>query len=218
MPLRPGKSREIVSSNIKELVKSGMKPKRAIAASLAEARRHKMAEGGEVEMEGSPEDLHEESAMREQAQGSHDSAHDEGEAGEPIYPIQSDAEGLSMSVQDVEELMSALQSKKYAANQNSHDFNPDDPMGGQKMSRGGQIEDKDAMHASVGGKPDLDFIDDGDGESMSVEAASKGHGGPDEHSLNPDAGAVMPSGLSEEAHRALLAKKKARRYGQFNPR
>lgn len=50
MPLQPGHSQEVVSSNIKELVRSGKKPKQAIAIALTEARKHKrMAGGGIVE-------------------------------------------------------------------------------------------------------------------------------------------------------------------------
>lgn len=49
MPLMRGHSSHIVSSNIKELINSGRKPKQAIAISLANARKYKkMAEGGDV--------------------------------------------------------------------------------------------------------------------------------------------------------------------------
>ena len=40
MPLQPGKSREVVSSNIREMVHSGYPQKQAVAASLSNARRH----------------------------------------------------------------------------------------------------------------------------------------------------------------------------------
>jgi len=173
MPLKNGHSREVVSDNIKELVKSGRKPKQAIAIALANARKSKkMAEGGEVEMEGSPADRAEESALQSQARGSVDSRGDSGEAGEPIYPIQDDNEGLSYNVMDAEAMAKGLQARRTKANDNTHDFDPDDSVAGKKMARGGQIEDKDALHASHGGKPDLDFINDGDGEPMSVEGMS----------------------------------------------
>lgn len=49
MPLQKGHSQDVISSNIKELVKSGKKHKEAIAAALAMARKSKkMAEGGMV--------------------------------------------------------------------------------------------------------------------------------------------------------------------------
>lgn len=52
MPLRKGKSREVISGNIKELVAAGHDPKQAVAAALAHSRRY--ADGGVVdEDEGS---------------------------------------------------------------------------------------------------------------------------------------------------------------------
>lgn len=39
MPLKKGSSKEIVSSNIREMIKSGHSQKQAVAASLAEARK-----------------------------------------------------------------------------------------------------------------------------------------------------------------------------------
>jgi len=40
MPLKPGKSREIVSQNIKELIKSGRPQKQSVAIALENARRY----------------------------------------------------------------------------------------------------------------------------------------------------------------------------------
>ncbi len=66
MPLKEGHSPEIVSGNIKEMIRSGYKPKQAIAAALAKKRKYqKMAEGGVVvdpdgaldELEGSARSL-----------------------------------------------------------------------------------------------------------------------------------------------------------------
>lgn len=50
MPLKEGASRETISSNISEMVRSGHPQKQAIAAALEQARRSR-AEGGEVSSE-----------------------------------------------------------------------------------------------------------------------------------------------------------------------
>lgn len=55
MPLMKGRSPQVVSSNIKELMKSGRPQKQAIAISLANQRKYKkMAEGGEVDAPKNP--------------------------------------------------------------------------------------------------------------------------------------------------------------------
>ena len=61
MPLKSGHSREVVSSNIKELVKAGHPQRQAIAIALRESRKAKKmamggyAEGGEAESQGDSE-------------------------------------------------------------------------------------------------------------------------------------------------------------------
>ena len=40
MPLRKGKSKEVVSANIRELIKSGHPQKQAVAIALSSARKH----------------------------------------------------------------------------------------------------------------------------------------------------------------------------------
>ncbi len=50
MPLMKGKSQQVVSSNIKEMMRSGYKQKQAIAVALANKRKYnKMYKGGMVE-------------------------------------------------------------------------------------------------------------------------------------------------------------------------
>jgi len=63
MPLKKGHSKEVVSSNIKEMIKSGHPAKQAIAAALSNARKYKkMAEGGWAEGEDeSPDEIIEDS-------------------------------------------------------------------------------------------------------------------------------------------------------------
>jgi hypothetical protein len=41
MPLKPGKSRKVISENIREMVASGHPQKQAVAAALSNARRGK---------------------------------------------------------------------------------------------------------------------------------------------------------------------------------
>lgn len=87
-----------IKSRIQDKVRKGMKPKMAIAKSLAEDfKAKKMAEGGMVE----------------------DPASDEGEAGEPVNPERVDDEGLSENVMIEQKLAESLQSAKYRANDDS---------------------------------------------------------------------------------------------------
>lgn len=41
MPLKPGKSRKVISENIREMIASGHPQKQAVAAALSNARRGK---------------------------------------------------------------------------------------------------------------------------------------------------------------------------------
>lgn len=251
MPLMRGHSPEVVSSNIKELVRSGRKPRQAVAVALSNKRKYKkMDEGGEVKKpsnsigdpkavkdfvdgfnhpltlsqkydnvkkslgfaEGGMVDSDEESENPEM--GSIDMHGDSGPSGDPVYPKDPDDSGLSENVERESMLVRHLQAAKYGANDNSNDFNPDDSVAGAKMNKGGQIQPE--QDTIVGNKPDLDWIDDGMGEPMSVESSSKGFGGPVEHSAVD--GVPGHPGLSEEAKRAIMQKKKSRRYGSYDPR
>jgi hypothetical protein len=55
MHLKEGNSKEIVSSNISELVRSGIEPKQAVAAALANARKFKWEESEPAPRAENPE-------------------------------------------------------------------------------------------------------------------------------------------------------------------
>lgn len=57
MPLKKGHSPEVVSSNVRDLVRSGRKPKEAIAIALMEKRKSKMSEGGMVDADVNDEEF-----------------------------------------------------------------------------------------------------------------------------------------------------------------
>jgi hypothetical protein len=174
MPLKPGNSHEIVSSNIKEMVRSGMKPKQAIAAALSHARKSKkMAEGGLVESQMDSDD-----AVGDMA-------------GKPTYPMGDDDQGLSPNVMSQQELSDALQSSHSKAN--SVSYEAESEPSGSKLDEAGLEDEADSLHSSLGSKPSQDM-------SSSVEDRSR-----------------MPSGgmgLSDEAMKALAAKKARRRFVQ----
>lgn len=208
MPLIKSGSRKALQTNIREMVRSGHKPKVAIAASLANQRKH-LAEGGEVDGDHDErEDL---------GLGSVDSAHDEGLAGEAVYPEGMDDEGLSDNVMDAEALAEGLQARRTKANNNHNSFESDDMVAGQKMNKGGQVQSEHGQ--PEGNKPALDWEDDGNGEPMSVQAESQGQPGSLEHRPMRDAaGAVEPSGLSEEARKAIAKKKAGRKIFNYDPK
>ena len=211
--LKKGHSREVISQNIREMIASGHKPKQAIAASLANARKSKkMAEGGMME-EDSAADMSAESAARSQERGSIDSSHDAGEAGEAIYPIQDDPRGLSENVDAMASLAKAIQEAGHSANDNTHDFDPDDSVSGQEMAKSGQEQDGTVGDSMVGNKPDLDWVDDGSSEPMADEPMK-----PAAAARAAQAAPGMTAALSDEAKRALAAKKAKRRYGSFDPK
>lgn len=189
MPLIKGNSKAAVSSNIKEMVKSGRPAKQAIAASLAMARKSKkMAMGGMVEDD------------------------DEGSAtmpGDATYPEGDDQQGLSESVMDAQSENEGLQADRYAANDNTNEFNPNDMVAGSKMSKGGLAQSE--MAQALGNKPDLSWINDGTGEPMSSMPSKPADM---EHSMIDSVPMVSPSGLSAEAMEAIRAKKKNRRFQQ----
>lgn len=204
MPLKNGHSKEIVSGNIKELMRSGRKPKQAVAIALASARKSKkMAEGGMIDED-----------MSDMGRGSVDSMSDEGRTGDPVYPKGMDPDGLSSNVMDEQKMAEALQAAKYGANDNTHDFEADDDVAGERMADGGLVVDE--ANDIVGDKPSQEMRDASE-EPMAEEMSSMGARGPDEHRM-AGPGEIRPSALSKEAMEAIMRKKKARKYGESDPK
>jgi len=140
MPMIKGHSHEVISSNIKELVKAGHPLKQAIAASLSHARKYKkMAEGGMIE-EGSPEDidLQEGTAHR---------------VGEPINPEGEDQDGLSESIDEENSLIKGLQAKKYSDNSNTHHFEENAKVMGHEEEESDLHDEHGKEHEGFGSKP-----------------------------------------------------------------
>ena len=70
MPMKKGHSREVISSNIHEMVKAGHPVKQAIAAALSHARKHKMMfEGGMVDDDMDIDSDHERTAQELNIEG-----------------------------------------------------------------------------------------------------------------------------------------------------
>jgi hypothetical protein len=58
VPLHKGHTHSVISTNVKELMRSGYKPKQSIAIALANARKYrKMADGGQVVADGGMGDI-----------------------------------------------------------------------------------------------------------------------------------------------------------------
>lgn len=137
MPLKKGHSPEIVSSNIKELISSGRKPKQAVAIALANKRKYqKMAEGGMARMD-LDDDSDVDSDLDENAERSIDDIAQMGkfQENEVASPMAQDRE---------EALAKALWSKQ----------EEDEPEG---YAMGGLVEDELEDDESVGNMPSEDM-------------------------------------------------------------
>lgn len=132
MPLKKGHSREVVSSNIKEMIAAGHDPKQAVAASLANARKYKkMADGGMVDFDN---DDNERTNNAENAQRS-------------LSEIQAQGRSLPQDVENPE--MEAHDDKLAKA---LYDKAEEEEM--SAFSAGGLVEEHDT---NVGNKPDMEI-------------------------------------------------------------
>lgn len=196
-PMKKGHSPEVVRSNVQELMKSGRPQKQAVAIALSQARKSKkMTQGGMVE----------EDDCNEGAVNAGDAV---GEAGNAVYPEEMGNDSLSESVMAEQALAKGLQAKKYKANDNSNEYNPyPGKQAGKEMNQGGLlVEDPADIVDNYGNKPELDWVNDGTSEAMSVEPMK-----PDgvEHPVEDSV--PMGPGLSKEAVSAIEERKKKRRF------
>jgi hypothetical protein len=114
---------QAISASVRDMVKNGSKPRMAIAASLAQARKTMMAEPDQGTAE---------------------------EAGEPVYPKGTDETGLSENVLVAEAMADGLQERKYAANDNTVSYESDTPVQGHTKIEQGQ---RQAEAQPEGSKP-----------------------------------------------------------------
>lgn len=211
MPLMKGHSAQVVSSNIKEMVRGGYKPKQAIAASLAKARKFKkMAEGGEAQSleDGGMEDM----PAPEMFQGGKDESMAEMDSKGPedytrgLNEIREDGEYYPDEVANPSQMAEA---QGYAMALKRQVMEKKGP---ENYAMGGLVEADSAEDERLHGTQPEYINNDGTEEPMSMMPKKPD---PMEH---PKMGDPMGMGLSEEAKMALRMKKSARKYGAYNPK
>lgn len=204
MPLKMGSSKEIVSQNIKEMVKAGHKPKQAIAAALAHARKSKkMSDGGEVKTKNQDAGQNNSATNEYGVASLSDMAHNLGFAdGGLVGDEPKHYRGLFdlMAQGDQGQIANPGQQdiEKHLASKIQED---DDDM---YYSMGGLVEG--AADGDLGNKPDMS-MSDGTEESMEDEpskAADEDHAAVD--------GIPHNQGLSQETMDVIMDRKKRRRF------
>lgn len=183
MPLKKSGSSEALRSNIQEMIKSGYKPKQAIAASLTNQRKYKkMYEGGMVPPEGDIDDSV------------------DGMVGKPTYPEVDAGESLSENVEQVNRaLADALEQSRYSANQEGTLVSePDMEVMGESMA--------DGAREPISGDETPEVMHDGTKEPMRTKPMK-------EAELDHAMIGGVPAGpmLSVEAMEAIKKKKSNRR-------
>jgi hypothetical protein len=210
MPLHKGHSREVISKNIKELVKSGHKPKQAIAIALGEARKHK-AHGGMAE--------HEEHKMEHlEAMPHHEAmayggkmAHGGMMAKGGMMPHKASGGLIGDEPKEYRGLWDLMAQGDQPEIANPHEQSIEKHLAAKIQadeddfySMGGLVEGEHDTHE--GNKPS-EHMEADTSEPMSEE---KGHKSELEHKVIE--GVPKSMALSEEAMKALEEKKKKRRF------
>ncbi len=208
---------EVISSNVREMMKSGRPQKSAIAASLASARKFKkMAKGGMVDMD--KEDP--ENYMRSLNEIRDDGEYYPNEVANPNE--QDEAQGFAAALR--RQANNSLSPENYASGgyvkgDSNEDYEKsyqkseeEDEEGEKGYAQGGLVQAGPEEDQRLNGaQPELGWIDDGTSEPMSAEP------------MKPQGQMRMggePSGpgLSAEAKAAILRRKMGRRYGAFDPK
>lgn len=217
MPLHKGHSPEIVRANIKEMVKSGYRPKQAVAASLAKARKYKkMSDGGQVVSDGGMGDMPQEEYFK----GGKDESMEKMDRKGPedfqrsLNEIREDGEYYPSEVANPNEQDEA---RGFAAALRRKAMGEMSPEG---YAYGGMVQDGPEGDEPVGNKPAEGNEKDGGMDStMTENETSMGRPGIQglEHSKmgEPETSSL---GLSEEAKEAIRMKKKRRMYGMYDPK
>lgn len=226
MPFKKGHSPQVVSENIKEMMRSGKPQKQSIAASLASARKYKkMWKGGMYDEGGVVKDT------KDQAPSLDPEKVKQFQFGSVFNPqgkkkmadggmVESDMDQDS----DPEDYITSIEEERLLGTPHENEVeNPEEQyeasmfaqalrkkremmMGPESFAMGGLVQPP--HDPDMGNKPSEDMSDD---ESEEPQSVMPGRDQPLEHSMN-----VEPSGseLSSEARAALMRKKQGRRYVQ----
>lgn len=237
MPLKSGNSHEVVSSNIKELVRSGKKPTQAVAIALSNKRKFKkMAKGGLVNEDfdeaGTPEPVDsgdEDSYMTDKPASvdetlSYRSMDTDDDDQRSIVELDRDGDYHPTEVanpMEQDEMRSFADALRRSAGMENYAeggmiYKSNKKLAkvpeADKFAEGGLVDVMDDMHASVGSKPEEDMsdsIEDENTDMMSSKSAL-------DHSMRDDYVVDSPkppkdSGISEEAMEAIRQKRLRRR-------
>lgn len=220
MPLMKGHSPKVVSTNIKEMMRAGHPQKQAIAASLANARKYKKmsqggmmgyADGGEVQSleQGGMEDMEPELKDMEFHGGKNESMPEMEETGDynrGLNEINEEGRDHPDQVANPAEMEEAQSFARALRHQAMGMKSPENyAMGG--LVQAGPEEDQ-RLH---GNQPELGWVDDGEEDKDMLPQKPAAAGG-------PMVKEPMGPGLSEEAKKALMMKKKMRMYGKYDPK
>lgn len=232
MPLKSGNSHSVVSSNIKELVKSGRPVKQSIAIALANKRKFKkMAEGGLVnddfDMEGTPDaiDVGDEdsykSSMPSAAAEKPEFMEEEGKEHRSIVEINEDGDYEPEEVANPREMMEAMSRHFAMGGEASYEGNVHNPKLSKvpmkdRFAMGGLVEDPGEIQDTVGAMPEEDVEDSVEDRMTNMHGgeASLGHSVRDDYVV----GSPKPPkdlGISEEAMEVIRNKRLKRRYPTF---